>query len=138
MSGLGGLLYLDGRPAEPSELQALGEALQPRGPDRAGLWRSGAVGLVHRLLQVTPESQSEQQPLVSSNGRLVITADVRLDNRAELCAALGLIEAGQPDPVLILAAYQRWGEDCAGRLLGDFAFAIWDEAERTLFCARDY
>jgi asparagine synthase (glutamine-hydrolysing) len=96
------------------------------------------VGLVHRLLQVTPESQSEQQPLTSAGGRLVITADVRLDNRAELSAALGVADTTLPDPALILAAYQRWGEDCTERLLGDFAFAIWDEAERTLFCARDY
>ena len=35
------------------------------------------------------------------------------------------------------AAYQRWGQDCAAYLLGDFAFAIWDSRNRTLFCARD-
>jgi asparagine synthase (glutamine-hydrolysing) len=69
---------------------------------------------------------------------LVIAADVRLDNRAELCAALAEPDTGQPDAALILAAYARWGEACAERLLGDFAFALWDTSEQSLFCARDY
>jgi asparagine synthase (glutamine-hydrolysing) len=95
------------------------------------------VGLVHCLLRVTPESQTEQQPLARPDGRLAITADARLDNRAEVCAALGRPDDGQPDAALILAAYERWGETCPERLLGDFAFAIWDGTEHKLFCARD-
>jgi asparagine synthase (glutamine-hydrolysing) len=67
---------------------------------------------------------------------LTIVADVRLDNRADLCGELGL-GAGTPAKAVILAAYCRWKADCAAHLLGDFAFAIWDEARRELFCARD-
>jgi asparagine synthase (glutamine-hydrolysing) len=137
MSGIGGVIYLDGRPVEPAELDGLRQRLAWRGPDAAGIWHAGPAGLVHALFRTTPESLSEQQPLASEDGRLVITADARLDNRAELCAALGRRDEGQPDAALILAAYARWGEACAERLLGDFAFAIWEAAERRLFCARD-
>ncbi len=67
-------------------------------------------------------------------------ADARLDDRKSLCERLGL---GEPEHVrlpanrLILAAWQKWGPDCARHLTGDFAFAIWDIQRRTLFCARD-
>jgi asparagine synthase (glutamine-hydrolysing) len=71
---------------------------------------------------------------------MAITGDVRLDNRVELAQRLG--RPGLPggtlsDGELIIAAYERWGEDCATHLLGDFAFALWDGRQRTLFCARD-
>lgn len=67
--------------------------------------------------------------------RTVIWADARLDNRDDLAAALGSA-AGDAD--LILAAYDRWGDDCASHLLGDFAFALWDHRRGRLYCARDH
>ncbi len=74
-------------------------------------------------------------------GPLTIAADVRLDNRAELYAALEIDVGDQSalaDAGLILRAYQRWGIDCTSHLLGDFAFAIWDATAGRLFCARDF
>jgi asparagine synthase (glutamine-hydrolysing) len=65
----------------------------------------------------------------------VIWADARLDNRDELSAALGFA-ASEAD--LILAAYARWGDECASHLLGDFAFVLWDHRRRRLYCARDH
>ena len=78
---------------------------------------------------------------MNKTGDLVVTADARIDNRDELIAVLGL--TGRPweeitDAELILGAYRRWGERCPERLLGDFAFAIWDRRNQTLFCARDH
>lgn len=135
MSGIGGVLRLGGEPVERAPLDDLRGRLAPYGPDASGIWQDGAISLVHCLLRVTPEALAERQPLEQDN--CVIVADARLDNRAELCAALGLRDDQQPDAALILAAYRRWGEACAERLLGDFAFAVWDSAERALFCARD-
>jgi asparagine synthase (glutamine-hydrolysing) len=68
-----------------------------------------------------------------------ITADARLDNRDELIAAMGFRSDGRTagDGELILRAYLQWGEKCPERLLGDFAFAIWDSRQHRLFCARD-
>jgi asparagine synthase (glutamine-hydrolysing) len=66
-------------------------------------------------------------------------ADARLDNRAELAV---LARDGEriediDDATLILRAYARWGVECTLHLLGDFAFAIWDDKQQRLLCARD-
>ena len=69
-----------------------------------------------------------------------IRADCRIDNRAELAAELKAMPGFQPDgpdSAYILQAYLRWGEEAPRRLLGDFAFGIWDERKKQFFCARD-
>ena len=138
MSGIAGLWRLDGRPVVTADVERMLDRLAHRGPDGAGVWTDGPVGLGHRLLHTTPESLGERQPVVTADGRLVLTGDVRLDDRDALEAALG---AGPPgdgsDAALVLRAYQAWGAGCVERLLGDFAFAVWDRQARTLFCARD-
>ncbi|MEE4236561.1 MAG: asparagine synthase-related protein, partial [Anderseniella sp.] len=71
---------------------------------------------------------------------LVITFDGRIDNREELVRLLqasGCPPSADTDVEIALRAYQCWGGACAERILGDFAFAIWDGARNTLFCARD-
>jgi asparagine synthase (glutamine-hydrolysing) len=71
----------------------------------------------------------------------VLVADLRLDNREALAATLGIAEAAlatMPDSEMLLAAWRRWGDDCARHLLGDFTFAIWDRARRTLLLGRDH
>ena len=117
------------------------ESVAHRGPDGAGAWNEGPAGLGHRMLHTTPESLHEELPLVNRSEDLVLTADARIDNREELIVALGC--TGRPreeitDGELILGAYERWGERCPERLLGDFAFAIWDRRRQVLFCARDH
>ena len=98
------------------------------------------VALGHTVLATTPEALVEQLPLTDGASGCTITADVRLDNRDELIAALGLARETRTigDGELILRAYLQWDEDCPTHLLGDFAFAIWDPRERKLFCARDH
>src|SRR5580692_8775923 len=116
-------------------------ALSFYGPDGHGQWCGESVGLGHLMLHVTPESLEERQPAsLRAAPHLIITADARIDNRDELFDALGVPLAGRgqtPDSSLILLAFERWGEDCTKKLLGDFAFAIWNLRDRTLFCARD-
>ena len=107
----------------------------------SGLWSDGSIGLGHRMLWTTPESLHEKQPLLNQSGDLVITADARIDNREELIAALDLTDRAPysiTDSQLILAAYEKWGEICPEKLLGDFAFVIWDGRKQALFCARDH
>jgi asparagine synthase (glutamine-hydrolysing) len=116
------------------------DVIAHRGPDGAGHWINGSAGLGHRMLHTTPESLYEKQPMVDETRQLVINADARIDNREELITTLEV--NGKPreqitDAELILKAYEKWGEACPGKLLGDFAFAIWDGREHRLFCARD-
>ncbi|PWT95242.1 MAG: hypothetical protein C5B55_01540 [Blastocatellia bacterium] len=66
-----------------------------------------------------------------------ICANARIDARDELISRLNLPEP-LADTELILAAYEAWGDDCVKHLIGDFAFAIWDDHRKRLFCARDH
>ena len=141
MSGIYGLFGRDGVPAAPQTLAAMRAAMEAWGPDGCGGYQHGAVGLGHLMLHTTPESLHEQVPVAHPHRPdLLITADARIDNRAELCAELGISVQEQHtlgDALLILLAYARWGERCLPRLLGDFAFVIWDGTRQELFCARD-
>jgi len=70
--------------------------------------------------------------------RAIVLADIRLDNRVDLLRELHLDDGSvTSDAQILLAAYGRWAENCCDHLRGDFAFAIWDVEEQTLFCARD-
>jgi asparagine synthase (glutamine-hydrolysing) len=139
MSGLVGILNLDGRPADGGLVARMLGAIAHRGPDASRVWTDGPAALGHCLLTTTPESADEVQPRAEDDG-LTIVFDGRLDNRRELVDALASLRVPSPagpDAAFVLAAYRRWGVDCAARLLGDFAFAVWDAGRRRLFCARD-
>jgi asparagine synthase (glutamine-hydrolysing) len=140
MSGIVGIYYLDGRPVDRADIQRMVDILAHRGPDGAGIWCEGPVGLGHLMLHDTPESLHETLPLVREDGDLVITSDARIDNRDELISLLRIERPSEEvcDSEMILTAYEKWGERCCERLLGDFAFAIWDMKNQKLFCARDH
>ena len=140
MSGIAGVYYLDGQPADRVLLQRMTAAIRHRGEDSAGYWIDGPIGLGHRMLHTTPESLSEQQPFLDGTGSLCLTFDGRVDNRTELRAALGakgIALRTDTDAELIIQAYRCWGVECPRRVIGDFAFVIWDQKKRQLFCARD-
>lgn len=140
MSALFGVLHLDNQPVERTVLERMAGSLTSWGPDGARLWCDGPLGLGHRMLHTTAESLSEELPLVRRRGGLILTADARIDNRSELIDVLGLADrpaAEITDSELIAAAYEAWGERCPAKLLGDFAFAIWDAQRQRFFCARD-
>lgn len=140
MSGIGAVVYFDGRPCEPRTLEQMVAPVHHRGPDGIRFWIDGSVGLAHLALHATPEARREHQPLPSSDGLHCLTADLRLDNRAELLSLLAghsLLRDAPTDAELLLAAYRRWGVHCAAYLVGDFALALWDSRRQTLFCARD-
>ncbi len=141
MSGIVGIYHRNGAPLEQALLQALVDFLAYRGPDGRECWLDGSIGLGHAMLRTTRESQSERQP-ANLERRFWIAADARLDARADLIAGLQrakrVVRPEAPDSELILHAYAAWGTPCVERLLGDFAFAIWDARNRQLFCARDH
>lgn len=141
MSAIVGIYFLDGRPVERTDLERMVQSVVYLGQDGVGLWSEGPVGLGHRMFWTTPESLHEKLPLVNETGDLVLTADARIDNREELISALGVTVRPHEmisDSALILGAYEKWGERSQEKLLGDFAFAIWDRRKQVLFCARDH
>ena len=140
MSGIVGVYHLQGDPISHPGLADMLQAIAHRGPDGHEVWYGEGLGLGHAALNTTPEAAHERWPLRSPDGTRVLVADARIDNRKELCSKLSLSrssEAVVTDADLILAAYEHWGVECARHLIGDFAFALWDEERRHLFCARD-
>jgi asparagine synthase (glutamine-hydrolysing) len=107
-----------------------------REPER--FWAGPAIALGQRMTKLLPEDDYDAQPVRGRES--VLVGDLRLDNREELTAELG-ISAGRaktmPDSALVLAAFERWDEDCCAHLVGDYAFAIWNERTHRLILARD-
>lgn len=140
MSGIFGFWNLDGRPADSTLLAAMAATLAHRGPDGWSGRTLGPVAIGHRMLRVTPESRRESQPIVSSDGARILTADLRLDNRDELYRKLRLSpgERDISDADLLFRATEAYGAATPMHLLGACAWARWDEARRELVCARDH
>jgi asparagine synthase (glutamine-hydrolysing) len=141
MSGICGILFLDDQPSEPTDLSPMMEAMKTWGLDGSKVLCEGSVALGHLMTYNTPESFHETLPFKNQLSHLLITASARIDNREELSRHLNISPhelLNMPDSQIILKAYEKWGEKCPERLLGDWAFAIWDARERRLFLARDH
>jgi asparagine synthase (glutamine-hydrolysing) len=139
LTAIAGIWRLDGRPDAGEGCARMLAPLAMYGRDGVGAWDGGHVALGRRLQRVLPEDVFDRQPL-HGHGGVVLVADVRLDNRAELEAELGLPDAQfhqMSDAAVMLAAYERWETDSFDRLAGDYACAIWDGARRRLVLARD-
>ena len=111
------------------------------GPHDERRWSGAFVAMGRRLFRLLPEDRFDRQPLLSADGNLVLVADVRLDNRDELGLALSLGACGAAqlcDAAILLKALERWGEAALDRIVGDFAFALWNARERRLLLARDF
>lgn len=139
MSGICGLFYREGRPVTTEQVGSMLARIKHRGPDGCGVGVDGPVGFGQCLLKISPESLYERFPSFDPDTGYAITADARVDNRSELFAALDLgpLRVDVSDADLILAAYRKWGERCPEKILGDFAFAIWDRRNQSVFCACD-
>lgn len=125
---------------EAVDLDRMCRLLADRGPDETGVWSNSQVGLVQTMLRTTPESILEHQPTADESGQVVVVLDGRLDYRSELRNSLersGYHPRDTTDVELLIGAYLRWDNHCASRLLGDFAFVVWDGRRRRIFCGRD-
>lgn len=165
MCGIAGILQLDDGRLDYSLLEAMTTALAHRGPDgegyvllapgnrekplavigklsdsvrdEVGLFR---VGLGHRRLAIIDLSPLGHQPMGTDDGLLWITYNGEVYNAPELrreLMAAGSRFRSATDTEVVLESYRHWGPSCLGRLNGMFAFALWDERARTLFCVRD-
>ncbi|HEY8310651.1 MAG TPA: asparagine synthase (glutamine-hydrolyzing) [Gemmatimonadaceae bacterium] len=118
------------------------DRLAHRGPDNAGLWHSRdlRVCLGHRRLAIIDLDARSNQPMVSGDGRFVITFNGEIYNYKSVRSLLrseGVQFSTESDTEVLIEAYRRWGSSALDRLSGMFAFAIWDTSQHRLFCARD-
>jgi asparagine synthase (glutamine-hydrolysing) len=141
MSAINGVLIRKGPPLAGAQLAASSAALCGYGQDGSSHWVAGTVAFGHQRTIDVLEDRLESLPWYDSSSQQSITADARIDNREELCESLGIpaSERGRtPSSHLIRGAWERWGRDCPRHIVGDFAFAIWDAPNQTLFFARDH
>ena len=140
MSGIAGLIRFGGRNVTRRDLERAANALNQYGPDRVEIIARDNYGLAHALMRMTPADRFDRQPYQDGSGS-IITADLRLDNRDNLLAQIGMspAEAAEwPDSRLLLSSWQKLGDDIWPTLRGPFAVAIWDPRSRCMTLARDH
>lgn len=140
MCGIVGVYSLKGEPVSPVFLRRMTDAIAHRGPDGEGYFVDGNVGLGHRRLAIIDLSPAAHQPMLTRDGRYVLTYNGEIYNFQELrieLETLGYQFHSRSDSEVLLNAYAAWGEKALNRLNGMFAFAIWDKKRKELFLARD-
>jgi asparagine synthase (glutamine-hydrolysing) len=137
---MAGLLRFDGRSVSRQDLERAANALCQYGPDRSAILVDGSMGFAHALMRITPEERFDRQPWRGASGAL-ITADIRLDNRDDMLARIGITPhdaMAWPDSRVLLAGWEKLGESIWPMLRGPFAVAIWDPRAGSLTLARDH
>ena len=140
MCGIAGILNLDQAPASPVLLKRMTDAQVHRGPDSEGQYIDGSLGLGHRRLSIIDLSPAGHQPMMSDDGRFVISYNGEVYNFAELrveLEALGHHFRSRSDTEVVLKALAQWDVGALDKFNGMFAFALWDRRERELLLARD-
>ena len=144
MCGINGIFayHAAAAPPENSELLRTRESMRRRGPDGSGAWWSACrrCALGHRRLAILDLSNNAAQPMLSADGRLVVTYNGEIYNFPELRSELeqkGIHFRTSCDTEVLLHLYASHGPAMVQRLRGMFAFAIWDGIRSELFLARD-
>jgi len=146
MCGIAGLLDPERR-SSGAALEAnagrMVDELHHRGPDARGVWvdPEAGVALGHARLSIIDLSPAGAQPMASASGRYLLSYNGEVYNAGELRAELeraGHTFRGHSDTEAIVEGFAVWGvEDTIERLIGMFAFAVFDRKERVLMLARD-
>jgi len=139
MCGIAGIAHRDARGVPLETLARMGAAIQHRGPDGYGFYAGAHVGFAHLRLSIV-DLQGGAQPLTNEDGQVVITYNGEVYNHLELRRELegrGHVFRTRSDTEVLVHAYEEWGADMLRRLNGQFAFAIYNAATRSLFMARD-
>jgi len=144
MCGLTGFLgrsAMEHRDEVNGVLTHMAQAIESRGPDAFGAWADPEAGIAlsHRRLAIVDLTPAGAQPMVSAGGRYVLAFNGEIYNHLKLRAELdGVAWRGHSDTETLLAGLEAWGvEAMLHRVVGMFAFALWDREQRVLTLARD-
>lgn len=140
MCGICGKLNFDReKPVEPDLLPMMMSLIRHRGPDGAGEYLSGPVGLGHVRLSII-DLDTGRQPMCNEDGTIWVAYNGEIYNFRELRSELekrGHRFKSASDTEVIVHMYEEMGDDCVTRFQGMFAFALWDERRQKLLLARD-
>lgn len=133
-----GIFGVMGQPGNDTLARQVLASLAHRGPDDEGVEFFVDGWMAHTRLSIIDLSPLGRQPMANARGTVWIVYNGEIYNYVELRRELqGYPFRTQTDTEVILAAYDRWGEDCLRHLRGMFAFGLWDAPRRTLLCATD-
>jgi asparagine synthase (glutamine-hydrolysing) len=141
MCAIGGIVFRDRtRQPDAAILKSIGDAMAHRGPDDAGEMVAPGVGLVSRRLAIIDPSPAGHMPMSSEDGQVAVVLNGEIYNHVELREELkrrGVRLRSGSDTEVLLNMYLAEGIDAVGRLVGMFAFAVWDARRQALFLVRD-
>jgi asparagine synthase (glutamine-hydrolysing) len=139
MSAIFGIWNIDGQPVEEKHLRRMEEMLRHYGRDAQNIKIDGNIGLGCCLNKISRHAASEVPVYTDEQQGTTLVGDALLYNRDELMGKYGLADdEAISTQGLLLAAYQKWGMDCAKNINGDFAFAIWEKQSKQLLIFRDH
>ncbi len=140
MCGICGKLHFDlGQPVFHDDIHEMTKLIEHRGPDDSGYYLKGNIGLGFRRLSII-DLDNGHQPLSNEDGTIWIVFNGEIYNHLSLRQMLigkGHKFKTKTDTETIVHLFEEYGNECVKHLRGMFAFAIWDEKNKRLFCARD-
>lgn len=140
MCGICGVMNFErDRTVKRADLEAMDQQIIHRGPDDAGFYLSGNIGLAMRRLSII-DLQTGQQPVSNEDGTVWLVYNGEIYNHEELQSRLqerGHQYRSRSDTETLVHLYEEYGPACVRHLRGMFAFALWDTRRRRLFAARD-
>ncbi|MGE0245591.1 MAG: asparagine synthase (glutamine-hydrolyzing) [Pyrinomonadaceae bacterium] len=141
MCGINGIAFTtrSGKSVRETDLLAMRDVIEHRGPDGSGIYIDSNVGLGHRRLSIVDLATGDQPMFNADRSRVIVyNGEVynHSDHRGDLIER-GYKYASTSDTETILHLYEEFGADCVHRLRGMFAFSVWDKTRRELFLARD-
>ena len=140
MCGIAGIFRFDGVGDDAESVERMLAKLTQRGPDDSGTQVHGRIVLGNRRLAVLDRTAAAHQPMASPGGHLLVTFNGEIYNYRELCRDL-LVDPSRLrsrcDTEVLLLAWERWGPGALDRFVGQWAFAIYDTVQRTVWLARD-
>jgi len=141
MCGITGKISFGNQFIFPKEIKKMTDSIAHRGPDDEGFWisKNKKIGLGHRRLAIIDLSPAGHQPMSYRNRyHIVFNGEIyNFQSEKEKLIKLGYTFKSKTDTEVILALYDKYREKCLDHLRGMFSFAIYDEKENILFCARD-
>ena len=140
MCGICGVFDRSGHPVPQELVDKMSSTMRHRGPDGAGSYVLGNLGLGHRRLSII-DIEGGSQPLTNEDNSLYVIFNGEIYNYIELREELekkGHRFKTRSDTEVIVHGYEQWGLECVNRFNGIFAFALWDSHQARLVLARDH
>lgn len=139
MCGISGIINKNGNLVDKGEIQKINDLIVHRGPDDEGFYFEKNFAFGHRRLSILDLSSDGHQPMHYLD-KYIITYNGEVYNYLEIKEELqkdGYVFKSHTDTEVILASYDKWGENCVDRFNGMWAFAIYDKEKKIIFCSRD-